>query len=98
MRSPFLALVRRDTRLALRLGGGGAIGVAFFVPFIWFALTRRLDRRLAGILALLFVLGGLSSMLFGWLYGSIFGIEHWIHPLWMSPMSDPVLMLTGPMR
>ena len=29
--SPFAALVRRDTRLALRLGGGGAIGVAFFV-------------------------------------------------------------------
>ena len=31
MRSPFLALVRRDARLALRLGGGGAIGIAFFV-------------------------------------------------------------------
>jgi V/A-type H+-transporting ATPase subunit I len=33
-------------------------------------------------------------MVFGLLYGSIFGFEHWIHPLWMSPMSDPVLMLT----
>ncbi|WP_325166419.1 heme exporter protein CcmB [Thermohalobaculum xanthum] len=31
MRSPFAALVRRDTRLALRLGGGGAVGIAFFV-------------------------------------------------------------------
>ena len=29
--SPFLALAARDVRLALRLGGGGSIGVAFFV-------------------------------------------------------------------
>jgi len=37
---------------------------------------------------------GVSSMVFGWVYGSIFGIEHLIHPLWMSPMHDPVRMLT----
>ena len=37
---------------------------------------------------------GVSSMVFGWLYGSIFGIEHLVHPLWMSPMHDPVRMLT----
>jgi V/A-type H+-transporting ATPase subunit I len=41
----------------------------------------------------LFVLAGASAMLFGWLYGSIFGVEHWIHPLWIAPMSDPVYML-----
>ena len=29
--SPLLALMRRDVALALRLGGGGGIGVAFFV-------------------------------------------------------------------
>lgn len=37
---------------------------------------------------------GVSSMVFGWLYGSIFGMEHIVHPLWMSPMHDPVRMLT----
>ncbi len=42
----------------------------------------------------LFVLAGASAMLFGWLYGSIFGVEHWLHPLWISPMSDPIYMLT----
>ncbi|MBI5462745.1 MAG: ATPase [Gammaproteobacteria bacterium] len=37
---------------------------------------------------------GASSMLFGALYGSVFGYEEWLHPLWMSPLSDPNRMLT----
>jgi V/A-type H+/Na+-transporting ATPase subunit I len=37
---------------------------------------------------------GLSSMFFGLAYGSVFGIEEWVHPLWMSPMHDPIRMLT----
>ncbi len=36
---------------------------------------------------------GLSSMLFGLLYGSVFGYEHLIPALWIPPLSDPVLML-----
>jgi V/A-type H+-transporting ATPase subunit I len=36
---------------------------------------------------------GLSSIAFGFVYGSIFGYEHVITPLWMSPLSDPILML-----
>ena len=42
----------------------------------------------------LFVLAGASSMLFGWMYGSVFGVEHWLPPLWIAPMSDPIYMLT----
>ena len=38
-------------------------------------------------------LAGLSSMFFGYLYGSLFGYEHVIHPLWMSPMQDPPRVL-----
>jgi V/A-type H+-transporting ATPase subunit I len=40
-------------------------------------------------------LAGMSSAFFGYVYGSLFGYEHVIHPLWMSPMEDPqhVLML-----
>jgi len=37
---------------------------------------------------------GLSSMLFGALYGSVFGYEELLHPLWMAPLSDPNRMLT----
>ncbi len=39
-------------------------------------------------------LAGLSSIAFGFLYGSIFGYEHVLHPLWMSPMHDPNHILT----
>ncbi|MDJ0834140.1 MAG: V-type ATPase 116kDa subunit family protein [Gammaproteobacteria bacterium] len=39
-------------------------------------------------------LAGLSSIIFGFLYGSIFGYEHILHPLWMSPMHDPGHILT----
>jgi V/A-type H+-transporting ATPase subunit I len=51
-------------------------------------------RRLAFARSML-VAAGLSSMLFGWLYGSIFGFEEFIHPLWIAPLSDPMRMLTA---
>lgn len=31
---------------------------------------------------------GVSSMLFGFLYGSIFGVEHWLPALWLHPAED----------
>lgn len=43
-----------------------------------------------------FVVGGLAglcSICFGFLYGSVFGYEHILHPLWMSPMQDPQRVL-----
>jgi V/A-type H+-transporting ATPase subunit I len=40
------------------------------------------------------VMAGLSSVLFGFLFGSIFGYEHVLPALWMSPLQDPILMLT----
>jgi V/A-type H+-transporting ATPase subunit I len=40
------------------------------------------------------VIAGLSSILFGFLYGSIFGYEHVLHALWISPLTDPLYMLT----
>ena len=36
---------------------------------------------------------GTSAMVFGAFYGSIFGFEELFHPLWMAPLSDPILML-----
>ncbi len=40
------------------------------------------------------LLAGGTSIVFGLLYGSLFGNEHILTPLWMSPLSDPILMLT----
>jgi V/A-type H+-transporting ATPase subunit I len=41
----------------------------------------------------LMVMCGVASMLFGVLYGSVFGFEEWLHPVWMAPLSDPLRML-----
>ncbi|HSD60609.1 MAG TPA: V-type ATPase 116kDa subunit family protein, partial [Burkholderiales bacterium] len=65
------------------IGHGGVLALAGL------AFWRKLRGFGPFVLAI-----GASSMAFGWFYGSIFGIEHWIHPLWISPMSDPVRMLT----
>jgi V/A-type H+-transporting ATPase subunit I len=67
----------------------GDIGHGGIILLVGLLLHRKL-----GAFTYLFVLAGLSSMLFGWLYGSIFGVEHWIEPLWISPMTDPIYMLT----
>jgi len=40
-----------------------------------------------------FLSTGLSSLLFGFLYGSIFSFEHILPHLWLSPMNHPLLML-----
>lgn len=50
-----------------------------------------LRKKISG-LATFTTLAGLSSIIFGFLYGSVFGY-HIIHPLWMSPMEDPSRML-----
>lgn len=37
---------------------------------------------------------GLVSMLFGLLYGSVFGYENILQPIWISPLHDPLKVLT----
>lgn len=50
-------------------------------------------REKLGRLYLFGVLAGASSIVFGFLFGSIFGYEHLLPALWMSPLHDPILML-----
>jgi len=65
------------------LGQGAVIALAAWL------LRRRLGRFWPfGLLA------GLSSMAFGLVFGSVFGNEHLIPALWMSPLTDPLRMLT----
>ena len=56
-------------------------------------LAGVLLRRRIGHYATLAIAVGLSSTAFGLLFGSVFGFEHVIPPLWMSPASDPMRML-----
>lgn len=58
------------------------------------AVLGLLLRRILKHFTVFVVAVGISSTIFGFIYGSIFGYEHLIHPLWMSPLSDPMLMLT----
>lgn len=44
---------------------GRLVGVVFFIPFVWFLATKRVERRLIPHLAVMFVLGGLQGAL-GW--------------------------------
>ncbi len=57
------------------------------------ALAAWLLRRKLGRFWPFGLMAGLSSMFFGVLFGSIFSEEHLIPALWMSPLSDPLLML-----
>jgi V/A-type H+-transporting ATPase subunit I len=49
-------------------------------------------KRYAGF-AIVAALAGLSSIFFGFMYGSIFGYEQILQALWMSPMHDPTQAL-----
>ncbi|MCG7868537.1 MAG: V-type ATP synthase subunit I [Candidatus Thiodiazotropha taylori] len=51
-------------------------------------------RRKLGSFTPFGVAAGISSMVFGLLYGSIFGFEHLFHAWWIAPLSDPLYMLT----
>ncbi len=44
----------------------------------------------------LLVPGGLAAMLFGWLFGSVFSLEHLLQPLWVNPMDAPLTVLLVP--
>lgn len=67
----------------------GDVGHGASIAVFGLLLRRTLKQFTVFVVAV-----GLSSTLFGALYGSIFGYEHLFHPLWMSPLSDPMRMLT----
>jgi V/A-type H+-transporting ATPase subunit I len=67
----------------------GDVGHGAVILLLGLVLRRQLRA-----FTYLFALAGASAILFGFLYGSVFGVEHWLHPLWIAPMSDPIYMLT----
>ncbi len=67
----------------------GDVGHGLVIALAGVALRRRLRHFTRFVVAI-----GMSSMAFGVAYGSVFGYEELLHPLWMSPLSDPTRMLT----
>ncbi len=60
---------------------------------VFFTLALLARRRL-GSFSFFAMAAGISSIVFGFLYGSLFGYEHILHALWISPLSDPLYMLS----
>ncbi|WP_408034249.1 V-type ATP synthase subunit I [Thiorhodovibrio winogradskyi] len=57
------------------------------------ALAAYLARAKLKNFAAFGMAAGVSSMLFGFVFGSIFGVEHWLPALWMPPLQDPITLL-----
>jgi V/A-type H+-transporting ATPase subunit I len=67
------------------VGQGALIAIAGFV----------LRRRFA--IARLFIAGGLSAIVFGALFGSVFSLHHAFTPLWVDPLDAPLAVLIVPL-
>jgi V/A-type H+-transporting ATPase subunit I len=46
--------------------------------------------------AKLFVAGGISAAVFGWVFGSVFSLHGAIRPLWTDPLAAPIAVLAIP--
>jgi V/A-type H+/Na+-transporting ATPase subunit I len=67
----------------------GDVGHGAVIAFLAILFSGRLGR-----VAWLGIAAGAVSMLFGMFYGSVFGFEDVIQPVWISPMHDPIRMLS----
>ena len=69
----------------------GDVGHGLAILIAGLALRSRFPP--AGML----ISGGIVSMFFGLLYGSIFTLEHLIPALWTAPMDEPLVVLFSPL-
>lgn len=69
----------------------GDIGQGLIIVAAGLLLRRRYE--ITGLL----VPAGLASMVFGVLFGSIFGNEHLLPALWLHPMEHPMTLLLAPL-
>ncbi|WP_455218692.1 V-type ATP synthase subunit I [Kaarinaea lacus] len=64
-------------------------GLVFFIAGLLLSKRYPLLRILIGC--------GLSAMIFGWVFGSVFANEHLITPLWVNPIQEPLTVLMVPL-
>lgn len=60
----------------------GDVGQGAVIALLGLYLYKWKKMALGGVM--LYV--GISSAIFGFVYGSVFGNEEWLHPLWSSPL------------
>lgn len=66
----------------------GDVGQGLLLAALALAFRRRLGRWIAPALS-----WSASTIIFGLLYGSVFGVEDWLPPLWLRPLNDPLQLL-----
>ncbi len=69
----------------------GDVGQGLVLAAAGLALRRRFP------IARLLVAGGAASATFGWVFGSAFGQEGWIAPLWLHSLDEPLAVLAVPL-
>jgi V/A-type H+-transporting ATPase subunit I len=69
----------------------GDVGQGLVILAVGWALRRR------SAIGPLLIAAGASATAFGFLFGSVFSLEHVIPALWLHPMDAPVLVLTVPL-
>lgn len=62
----------------------GDVGQGLVLTIGGFVLYRLKKMNLAAIVSL----AGVWSTFFGFMYGSVFGFEEWLEPMWMRPMDN----------
>ena len=72
------------------VGQGGVLCVAGLA----LALARKRSQKVRDV-GVLLTCAGVSAMIFGFLYGSVFGDERLIRPLWMNPLKSIFEDTTG---
>jgi V/A-type H+-transporting ATPase subunit I len=80
-----------------------AVAVPLIFGYMFGDLGQGLVIAAAGLwlrdrtpVARLFVAGGISAAIFGWVFGSVFSIHGAITPLWTDPLAAPIAVLALP--
>jgi V/A-type H+-transporting ATPase subunit I len=68
----------------------GDVGFGLLLALAGLVCRRRLGHWLAPVLSC-----SLGSVAFGLLYGSVFGVEHWLPALWLRPIEAPFRLLAA---
>ncbi len=73
----------------------GDVGQGLLLALAGVLLMGRRIKKLIGFanLGSVILLCGICAMVFGFLYGSVFGIEDWIEPVWQRPMDNIMNLL-----
>jgi len=69
----------------------GDVGQGLVLLVVGVLLRRRF------VVARLLIAGGLSAIVFGFLFGSVFALEHLIPALWLHPLAQPLTVLGVPL-